>query len=65
MDTAVIWRATSLAEDLNVRTGPGTEYPVSYQLYAGEPVMVVEESGNWCRVDNGWWVFANFLARVG
>jgi len=64
MERVVIRRACSLAEDLNVRTGPGMDYPVMHTLYAGEPVLVVDESGNWCRVDNGGWVFSNYLAPV-
>lgn len=42
---------TFAAEDgINVRTGPGTEYPIAEQLTAGTPVAV----GDWDPVGNGW-----------
>lgn len=64
MAKAVRWRATCTAIDLNVRSGPGMEYPVISQLYISEPVSVIDENGNWCQIDTGGWVFGNFLARI-
>jgi N-acetylmuramoyl-L-alanine amidase len=62
MKQAIRWRATCITEGLNVRSGPGMEHPASGQLYLGEPVLVVEESGNWCQIDTGGWVHGDFLA---
>jgi hypothetical protein len=36
--------------DLNVRSGPGTQYPVVGALQSGEPVDVGSCSGSWCQV---------------
>lgn len=34
---------------VNVRTGPGTDYPIARQLFQGNEVELVEE------MDGGWW----------
>lgn len=39
--------------DLNVRAGPGTNYPVVGSFAAGEVVDVRGCTGNWCRVAGG------------
>jgi len=54
--------------DLNVRTGPGTNFSVVDTLNAGERVEVVECQPNaWCYIDqsgaNGW-VSSNYLEAV-
>src|SRR5215213_796365 len=36
--------------DLNVRSGPGTEYPVVGSIQGGETVNVGNCTGSWCRV---------------
>lgn len=64
MEPGILYRGASLADGLNARNGPGMQFPVAYQLYAGEPVMITEENGAWVRVDNGHWVHGNFIARV-
>ena len=64
LDRGIMRRAASLAEGLNVRKGPGMEYPVMHQMYAGEPCLVNDESGNWSRIDTGGWVFTQFLSTV-
>lgn len=50
-----------ITTNLNVRTGPGMEYDVRGQLYAGEPVTVLDISGNWRMVEPGGWVHSNHL----
>lgn len=53
---------------LNVRTGPGTRYPVVHVLQSGERVRISRCSGGWCftesRGRNGW-ASENFLRRIG
>jgi SH3-like domain-containing protein len=44
---------------VNMRTGPGTEYPATWQLARGYPLTVVGRKGSWLRVrdfenDEGW-----------
>src|SRR6185503_16513555 len=39
--------------DLNVRSGPGTNYPVVGSLQGGETVDVGSCTGSWCRVSFG------------
>lgn len=38
------------ANQVNVRTGPGTEYPVIAQVNAGDRVTILEAVGDWRRV---------------
>ena len=54
--------------DLNMRSGPGTQYRVVDTIPGGEIVRVGNCSGSWCRVDfdglRGW-ASANYLSDVG
>lgn len=51
--------------DLNVRSGPGTQFDVLDQLFRNEPVEVVEcVNTGWCRVQHNGpmgWVFTRYL----
>ena len=54
--------------DLNVRSGPGTQYPVIGSIQEGEAVDVRRCAGSWCRVSfSGGTGFANrsYLAMGG
>ena len=48
---------------LNVRNGPGTEYPVVDKLYNGETVVVYEERNGWGRISQEMyiWVCMKYL----
>jgi len=46
-------------DNVNVRSGPGTEFPVAMELFKGYPLKVVQEKGDWLKVsdfenDSGW-----------
>lgn len=46
-------------DNVNVRTGPGTDNPVSMELFAGYPLKVVRKQGDWIKFtdfenDTGW-----------
>ncbi|TKB27374.1 peptide-binding protein [Desulfopila sp. IMCC35006] len=46
-------------DNANVRTGPGTDYPASMELFQGYPLKVTEKKGDWYKVtdfenDTGW-----------
>lgn len=50
---------TIAGRKVNMRSGPGTRYPVLWELGAGFPVKRLERKGNWYRVqdfegDTGW-----------
>lgn len=47
--------------DLNVRSGPGTEYPKVVEYPKGTLVQPLEYYGNWARIGNNRWVSANYL----
>jgi SH3-like domain-containing protein len=46
-------------DNVNVRTGPGTDRPVSMELFAGYPLKVLNKQGDWIKIsdfenDSGW-----------
>lgn len=46
-------------DNANVRTGPGTNFPASMELFQGYPLKVTEKKGDWYQVtdfenDTGW-----------
>jgi len=46
-------------DNANVRTGPGTNYPASMELFQGYPLKVEKKDGDWYKVsdfekDTGW-----------
>ncbi|MEA3467281.1 MAG: SH3 domain-containing protein, partial [Thermodesulfobacteriota bacterium] len=34
-------------DNVNVRSGPGTEFPVTMELFKGYPLKVLEKKGDW------------------
>jgi GH25 family lysozyme M1 (1,4-beta-N-acetylmuramidase) len=48
---------------LNVRSGPGTTYPIVGSLKTGALVTVQEESGGWGGLSGGW-IFLDYTERV-
>ena len=54
---------------LNLRTGPGTRYRITREMYNGDRVRVVEYAGRWVRVvhESGarGWASARYLVRRG
>jgi SH3-like domain-containing protein len=52
-------RLAVTGEVANVRSGPGPDYSVMWQVQQYHPVEVVQKEGNWCRFrdfegDEGW-----------
>jgi hypothetical protein len=55
--------ATGYTEaDLNMRTGPGTGYPVITAIPGGSPVEVIDCRGGWCRV--AWAGYDGYSSRA-
>ena len=58
--SAAAAKMVSIAGDkVNLRTGPGKKYPVSWELGKGFPLRVIGSQGNWLKVsdfegDVGW-----------
>ncbi|MFP4474673.1 MAG: SH3 domain-containing protein [Desulfatibacillaceae bacterium] len=52
----------------NVRSGPGTNYRVLWQVEMYHPVDVVERSGDWCRFKDfegeDAWIFCGLLSNL-
>lgn len=48
-----------IKDNVNVRSGPGTNFPVSMELFKGYPLKVLEKKGDWLKIsdfenDSGW-----------
>lgn len=55
------WYKVSVNTKLNVRYGPGTDYPITYQLDNGDTVCVTETDGNWGKIGFDAWVCMDYL----
>jgi uncharacterized protein YraI len=62
-DAALAATSTIAVTDLNVRSGPGPEYPVVGLVGAGQQAIVTGciQGSKWCSVDNGGWVYSDYL----
>ncbi|WOB43984.1 SH3 domain-containing protein [Thermoleptolyngbya oregonensis NK1-22] len=60
--------ATVTVNDLNVRSGPGTSFPVTFVLRRGDRVEIIRRQGNWAFVvgERGGegWVFGQYLSTT-
>lgn len=52
------------ASALNVRSGPGTNYPAVGVLRHGEAVSIVKEDNGWGQLEYGKWVCMDYLAKT-
>lgn len=60
--TEEVKRATVNTTVLNVRTGPGTNYPKTSSVLKDEEIFVHEESNNWCKIGlDDKWVSKSYL----
>jgi uncharacterized protein YraI len=60
--------AATVTSDLNLRAGPGTDYPVIEAMPAGAHVNIRNCTGSWCRLSyNGetGWASSSYLAGGG
>ncbi|MGN8645616.1 N-acetylmuramoyl-L-alanine amidase [Gracilibacillus sp. HCP3S3_G5_1] len=54
-------------DNLNVRSGPGTDYDVITQVNATERYPILEESGEWTKIDlgeNQGWIHQDYFAII-
>jgi hypothetical protein len=54
-------RGKVTAHTLNVRSGPGTEYPVVGQLVYGQTVDYDAVAGDWLRLSEGRWIHGGYV----
>lgn len=63
--TAAPYIARVTANVLNVRSGPGTNYPIVLQVKKGSAYTIIEEQGTWGRLKSGaGWVSLKYLEKV-
>ena len=66
--TALAQRYAVSAAIANIRSGPGTEYDILWQVERYYPIMVLETKGKWLRFkdfesDQGW-IHANLIRKI-
>lgn len=44
----------STTDDLNIRSGPGTEFPIVGKLGNGAQIVIKGINGKWDKIDQGW-----------
>lgn len=49
----VVQRGVVVAEEVDVRSGPGSGYNLVFRVHEGLPVRVAEDRGDWLRIDLG------------
>lgn len=54
-------RVITAKTGLNVRSGPGTNYPVKRAIPQGNTVTVYETNGMWARIGDNEWVYTQYL----
>lgn len=60
--TMDVTRATVSADVLNVRSGPGSSFPVIASLMAGEEIFIQREETSWCKISmDEKWIKKDFL----
>ncbi len=60
--TREVTRATVKADTLNIRSGPGTSFPVVSSLLEGQEIFISVDENGWCRISmDEKWVKKDFL----
>lgn len=62
-ETAYKVRVT-VAIGLNVRSGPGTEYPADGALEYGDEVKIIKEKDGWGQVSSGGWISLDYTEKI-
>ena len=59
------YKARVTANVLNVRTGPGTTYPVVQTIKKGEVYTIVDEKNGWGKLKSGvGWVYLKYMQKI-
>jgi len=62
-------QAIILASEIDVRSGPGNQYTVEFQLHSGSKISIMEQRGDWVRLalpgeQLQGWAEANILGKI-
>jgi uncharacterized protein YgiM (DUF1202 family) len=57
--------ARIVVDELNVRSGPGTQYDIVQTVHKGSAYTIVEQSGNWGKLKSGvGWICLDYTVKV-
>jgi len=59
--TTIVARGTVNASSMNVRSGPGTKYPIVAKLPKGTAIQAFGESNGWYRIGDGKWAIKSLI----
>ena len=57
----ILARGTANAKTVNVRSGPGTKFPIVTHLTKGAPIIIYEEKSGWVRIGDKQWVIKTLI----
>jgi rhodanese-related sulfurtransferase len=57
----ILARGTANAKTVNVRSGPGTKYPIVAHLAKGAAIIAYGESNGWYRIGDGQWAIKTLI----
>jgi hypothetical protein len=57
----IVARGVVNASTMNVRSGPGTKYPIVAKLTKGAPIMAMEEKNGWYRIGENQWAIKTLI----
>lgn len=53
-------------DNVNVRTGPGTNFPIAMELFKGYPLKVLQKKGDWLQIsdfeDDKGWIYSKLVS---
>ena len=69
VSSALAKMVSVVGDNVNLRSGPGTSYPVKWKYGSGFPLKVLQEKGGWIKVedfegDSGW-LYEKLTSRNG
>ena len=57
--------ARIVVDELNVRSGPGTQYDIVQTVHKGSAYTIIEQSGNWGKLKSGvGWICLDYTVKV-
>jgi uncharacterized protein YgiM (DUF1202 family) len=57
----IVARGVANTKGVNVRSGPGTKYPIVMKLDKGAPIQAFEEKNGWYRLGDKQWVIKTLI----
>lgn len=60
----VLYSVRVTVTNLNVRSGPGTQFEITRQVHEGDILLVLDETNGWFQTELGDWVLSDYVEEV-